>query len=141
MKLKIVDVFRFVNSFVRDLLDPSRLVAPENKRNYVKRLLAMVLPKFDGPDGPGTAGRAQIVALFLLAVVRTWLMNRSVRTLYLRTFAHHPALLRFLFKLRAPPHTPHTTPHRISAVAAFITRCFAPNAPEVRGRRAAASRA
>ena len=99
MKLKIVDVFRFVNSFVRDLLDPSRLVAPENKRNYVKRLLAMVLPKFGGPDGPGTAGRAQIVALFLLAVVRTWLMNRSVRirTTFTAHLAHHPALLGFLF--------------------------------------------
>lgn len=46
-QIKIVDVVRYISTLCYDLVDPQRL--KKDPKDYVKRLLSIVWPKFTGP--------------------------------------------------------------------------------------------
>lgn len=74
-KIKIVALIRYIYNLVRDLADPTRL--GKDKKDYVKRLLSIVWPRFTGPSSPETAGRELIGLLLGVSIAKTWLMDHT----------------------------------------------------------------
>eukprot|EP01060_Flectonema_neradi_P017156 TRINITY_DN2395_c0_g1_i2.p1 TRINITY_DN2395_c0_g1~~TRINITY_DN2395_c0_g1_i2.p1 ORF type:complete len:1303 (+),score=257.75 TRINITY_DN2395_c0_g1_i2:40-3948(+) len=75
MSIKILDVMRYVIGLICDLVRGKEALKKSN--DYVKKLLGFVWPTFIGGNPEDREGRAEIILLLMLSVVRTALVDRS----------------------------------------------------------------